>query len=218
MTKSERKKKKRMQLKNKKLIKMYPWLIPRNIWTGEVTKGFDYTWHEFKAMGKGWWKAFGLMLCRDIQQELEKYHYVDKFKIDDCKEKYGELRVYCAAPGDINRIIDKYSYCSRHICCDCGKPDVPIIDTGWILPICKECFEKQEWAKRSTKSYEDFVVDTNEIGISYDVKHYSKEQGDWIETINVEDIVNEIRQNWKKREYKKERDRKRLQRIRGNDG
>lgn len=201
MTKSK-KKKKRLQVKIKKLIKMYPWLIPRNVWTGKVVKDYDWTWHEFEAMGPGWWKAFGLMLCEEIQQELHKFDFVNKFSLLQVKEKFGGLRIYNnGAPGNIHRITDKYEQISQNVCYNCGKPDVAITNAGWLLPLCKECFEKEEWHKCK---YED-VIDPetpNQIPDSYTVRHYSKD-GDWDETIDISDTVNEIRRQWQKRERKK---------------
>ena len=35
---NKRQKKKQIKMKNKKLIKKYPFLLPRNVWTGKVPK------------------------------------------------------------------------------------------------------------------------------------------------------------------------------------
>lgn len=215
MTKSKYlRKKKRTQIINRKLVKLYPWLIPRN-WKGKVVKDYDYTWHEAHSMGSGWWKAFGLMLCRDIQQALKRGDCVEKYRISEVKEKYGELRWYSYHETDeISRIIDKYSHVSRHVCWFCGRPDVAITNAGWILPICEECYKKQEW---SNLGYADVICvsDPNEISLSFTILHGTKDES-WEETIDVTDIVEEIRRSWNKRERKRlKRRAKRQKKISG---
>lgn len=74
---------------NKSLIEKYPWLYPRYEWSGEKVKDFDYTWTELDAMPDGWREAFGELLCEEIQEELEKYNFADKYSIAQIKEKFG---------------------------------------------------------------------------------------------------------------------------------
>lgn len=60
------------QLKNKELTKEYPWLIPRNRFTGEIVEDYDYSWTELDAMPKGWKEAFALKLCNELKNALGK--------------------------------------------------------------------------------------------------------------------------------------------------
>ena len=62
LTKNERIKKKKDIIRNKKLIKKYPWLIPRNRWTDKIPNDYDYSWTELDSMEDGWRKAFGEMM------------------------------------------------------------------------------------------------------------------------------------------------------------
>lgn len=80
--------------RNKELIKRFPWLMPRNRWTDKIPEDFDYSYTELDAMPDGWRDAFGIEMCEKIQSELEKFGYVDKFRITQIKEKYGGLRFY----------------------------------------------------------------------------------------------------------------------------
>lgn len=45
-------------------------------------------------MPRGWRKAFGELICADIQRELEAANLVDTYGISEIKEKFGELRWY----------------------------------------------------------------------------------------------------------------------------
>ena len=44
---------------NKQLCEKYPFLLPRNRWTGLVHPDYDYSYTELDAMPTGWRKAFG---------------------------------------------------------------------------------------------------------------------------------------------------------------
>ena len=44
---------------NQKLIERFPFLIPRNRWTGKIPEDYDYSYTELDSMPDGWRKAFG---------------------------------------------------------------------------------------------------------------------------------------------------------------
>ena len=48
---------------NHKLIERFPFLIPRNRWTGKVPEDYDYSYTELDSMPDGWRKAFGEQMC-----------------------------------------------------------------------------------------------------------------------------------------------------------
>lgn len=128
---------------NKSLIKEYPWLYPRYDWYGNKVKEYDYTWTELDAMPNGWREAFGELLCEEIQEELEKYNFIDKYSIAQIKEKFGKLCWYdngYPSGSRLYEIIENYSACSGNICIYCGELDVPRTG-GWIIPICKKCIK-----------------------------------------------------------------------------
>jgi len=129
------------QKENKQLCEQYPFLLPRNIWTDEIPKDFDYSYTELDAMPDGWRKAFGLQMCKELKQELIKINKMDEFRIVQIKEKFGELRFYTNwTTNEIEAIINKYTELSRKTCINCGKP-ATVITTGWISPFCNDCIK-----------------------------------------------------------------------------
>lgn len=44
---------------NKLMIEEFPFLLPRNRWTDEVSEDFSYSYNEFSWMPRGWAAAFG---------------------------------------------------------------------------------------------------------------------------------------------------------------
>jgi hypothetical protein len=60
------------QRQNKKLIKRYPFLLPRNVFTDEVPEEYDYSYiRGIGELPKGWEKLF-LQMCEDIRTPLVK--------------------------------------------------------------------------------------------------------------------------------------------------
>lgn len=124
---------------NKALCDKYPFLIPRNCFTGEIPEGYDYGYTELDAMPTGWHIAFGEQMCEEIAQALKKADYLDEYLILQIKEKYGELRWYdSGAPQEVEDIIEKYRRLSTKVCVKCGKP-ATLTTQGWISPYCDTC-------------------------------------------------------------------------------
>ena len=143
---------------NKKLIKEFPFLLPRNVWTGEVISDYDYSFTELDSMPEGWRKSFGFDMCKEIKEELLKYNYLDNYRITQIKEKYGSLRWYDNGyPRDskIGSIIEKYERLSEEICINCGNP-AKYYTKGWISFICEDCKNKiiKEYPYYSEESFE----------------------------------------------------------------
>lgn len=142
MNKKLRIKIKSRRIQNKKLIKKYPWLKPYNVLTGKTWKDYRYetTWAD--DLPRGWRKAFGDMMFEEIDKVLKQTNTT--IYIEQIKEKYGQLRFYFSGTSELHDIVEKYSTLSGNICIKCGKPDVPMLDTGWICPVCQECFEDNQ--------------------------------------------------------------------------
>lgn len=141
---NKRIKKKKEKLHNKYLCERYPFLIPRNRWTDEICK--DYNWTELDAMDPGWRKAFGKEMMEELREDLIKCNYLDKFRILQIKEKYGGLRFYTGrVPVESNayEIIKKYEDMSYGICTECGRPGHQI-DDGWIWTMCDSCYKQMK--------------------------------------------------------------------------
>lgn len=138
---------------NIQLCKRYPFLIPRNRFSGKrITEGagfwpgspdtipeWDYDFTELDDMPVGWRKAFGDQLCEELKAALEKAGLMDTYAIDQIKEKYGELCWYDHGGNDETaEITRKYERLSARTCIVCGKPATKI-SKGWISPYCDVC-------------------------------------------------------------------------------
>lgn len=203
------------QLHNWILCGKYPFLIPRYEWGGEILKDYDYTSTYLDDMPDGWRKAFGKMMCEEIKQELVRCNYLNEYRILQIKEKWGFLHWYDNGTPigcKVQEIIDKYSVLSENICIICGKPDVPIIGSGWICPYCKKCYTTpsdwykeehpdkiDEWTEFHTDEWNYFNnEDDNNIMLnSYTVEKWSKEKGDEEITYDISETANKIRKKWR---------------------
>lgn len=209
---NRRQRKKQLKMKNKKLVKRYPWLLPKNVWTDKLDKDYDYTYTLADCFPEGWRKAFFEEMHEELREELIKYNYLDEFRVMQIKEKYGMLRYYVGStPKDskIHDIIDKYEYISQFICLDCGKLDVPVIDDGWLTPICESCYNKRknrqkQWYESHGYKYNEDFVPTYEkllenVDYDYTLKDYYKIErsspgSDWETiTIDISDTVEKLR-------------------------
>lgn len=130
---------------NKKLIKDFPFLLPRNRWSGKVVEDYDYSYTELDSMPRGWRKAFGMQMLEELKEALVKANILDKYGILQIKEKYGELRWYDFGNTEEGyKIISKYQDLSNYICMACGKPATKVT-TGWISPFCDDCIGDRQY-------------------------------------------------------------------------
>lgn len=195
------KKKKKERLRNKKLIKQYPWLQPLD-WYGRPIKHFDYSSTWLDDMEPGWCIAFGMMMVKEIDAILHKAHYEREYQVVQIKEKYGALRWYDnGAPHEIydelQQVKDKNSYLSENICAHCGKPDVYMTFSGWDYPLCEECWNTHI---NDTRSYKDVISekDTGRMTDSYTIRRSSKEGNKDI-TYDIHETAEEIRRQYARR-------------------
>ena len=224
MTKKERKRKKKLQTYNRKLIDQYPWLMPRSVWTGKPLKDYDYTWIEW-GWTKGWDKAFGKMFMEELGAAIKEAGLEKRFLIYQIKEKFGSARLYSNGITEkINRIIHNYEQVSEGICIRCGKPDVPMINDGWYSPWCYECFRRnykrrEAWFLENhpeetpsteeviREKYEKFIVQEPDedgkyrIPDTYTVRCFSKE-GNTEEVRDISYITDNIRRRYLEHKHK----------------
>lgn len=198
MNKKQRKKKKSIMLRNKKLCKKYPFLIPRYAWTGKVVEDYDYSYTEWDGIPDGWRIAFGDMLLKELGAELKRCNFLDKYRIVEIKEKYGELRLYDnGVPRGCNvwDIIEAYTGLSRNICIECGRPDVAHTTSGWIIPVCKDCYNKNEYI---FQPYEELYNSESKMA---DALYFTRHNGTgWVdETIDISARAEKIRTRWYKK-------------------
>lgn len=75
---------------SKELIKKYPWLQLRNVWTNKIVDD-KLTWLD--DLPEGWRKSFGLQMVEELDQILKKANYQDKYKITQIKEKWRRIKM-----------------------------------------------------------------------------------------------------------------------------
>jgi len=116
--------------RNYYLIKRYPFL--------KSYQGYESTWLD--DMPVGWRKAFGLQICHEIQEVIDRDHITD-YSISQVKEKFGGLRWYDNGGNQaIHDIIRKYEKISEKTCMICGRP-AEYVTTGWIGCYCDKCIK-----------------------------------------------------------------------------
>ena len=132
-----------MRYLNRLMIESFPFLLPRNRWTGKVSEDFDYTYNEMSAMPDGWAREFGFEMLCELERALREDGILDDYRITDIKEKYGTLRWYdnCTSKRVMD-IINKYCCMSIDVCLYCGRPTY-YQTRGWISNVCKKCARKQ---------------------------------------------------------------------------
>lgn len=123
----------------KGMIEKYPYLLPRNVFSGKVSEDYDYSYiiGEY-CLPKGWFDLF-LQMCEDIREPLERSGHLNDFMFMQVKEKYGSMRLYDnGATSEVHEILDKYEFLSTQVCSECGRPATKMT-VGYICPYCDDC-------------------------------------------------------------------------------
>lgn len=173
--------------------KKYPWLRLRDLYSGEIDTEHD----AMDDMPEGWRKAFGSMMCEELDIAIKAAGLEDEFIFEQVKEKFGELRIYYS-PSDctVNEIIHKYETLSNNICIHCGKPDVPMLITNWIHPSCRDCYDNSH---RITGTYEMLSEGRgSRMSDSYKVTRYSKFGND-VSVYDISETADKIREEYARR-------------------
>lgn len=132
-----------MYMDNRELIKEYPFLLPRNVFTDKVSNDYDYSYTLLDDMPKGWRLAFGEQLCRELKSVLIDEDFLNDYRVLQIKEKFGQLRWYDNYGSEkIWKVISKYEDLSEHTCIECGNEGKMMDIFGWISPYCDTCYEK----------------------------------------------------------------------------
>lgn len=139
-------------------IKKYPFV--RGIdWDGNH-RDYDMT----RCMPDGWQKPwFRETMLEDLKTAaIECGMDLDKMYLQDCKEKYGGLRLYFGGygyrdgTGKFDDVVTAYEYLAESFCCVCGKPHVSMTH-GWICPYCKDCW-REEWGEFKEEEVGDVTI------------------------------------------------------------
>ena len=135
-------------------------------------------------------------IMKHLKWLIERYATRYQLYILEAKEKYGQLRITMAnANKAVNDICEKYEFISQNVCYFCGRPHTFMTDTGWILPICPECYERERWGM---KPYSEAICEEdNRIPYTYQIHHTNKDN-DWYEDVDISETVIKIEENYDK--------------------
>lgn len=191
--KKQRKKIKAIRLRNKKLLKRYPWLRAIDLWARRIDT-YDFTLLD--QMENGWRKAFGMLMVKDIDRVLNGH----MLYTEQIKEKYGELRWYFSTDKEVydkvDAIIEAYSHISTHVCIHCGKPDVGYT-SGYIMPICKKCFCHDDYY--TEKDYYNQTSQWTRMPLEYSYSRHEPGTEGWTKyTVDISEYTNKVRKEWYK--------------------
>ena len=166
---------------NKKLVKEFPFIIPRD-YEGNPPKDYDYLFTELDYIPDGWRKQYGRLICEDIKRILGDR--ANEFRFLEIKEKYGELRIYGSiGNAELDNQLNKYEYLTGNTCIFCGKIGVPSTK-GYILPVCKECYPKANFGV----PYEECTTPNYEFKPVFEIRKFTAD-GDISIYVNTEDII-----------------------------
>ena len=191
--KKQRKQIKAIRLKNKRILKKYPWLSAIDWWWNPINT-YDFTLLD--DMPEGWRRCFGMMMVED----MEKARAGRPITSQQVKEKYGHLEWYCSAPDEVQDVINAYSHISQNVCIGCGQVDVGHT-YGWISPICKCC-----WDKYCEGNYYEEISPHTRMPLEY--SYGKSEPGSKIfkkYTVDISEYTNKVRTNWYRRAKLKEK-------------
>lgn len=199
--KREAKRRKTKMLRNKKLVKRYPWIAIVD-WHRNNVKDYSYTMYD--DVPNGWKRAFGKIMLEEYREVLIRNHYLNDFQWIEVKEKYGTLRLYSNdAPGEVLRLESKYDYISGFFCLSCGRINSPVLTDGWVEPLCEDCYNKRtvkqrRWHEENCKGtftytpYKDFKKEEQKIEMFATYKCYSPEQGNYEEKRDYSQTIKKI--------------------------
>ena len=197
--------KKQRKMRNKRLVKQYPFLLPRDVYSDKVPDNYDYEYTEYDNLVPGWQIGFGKLLLEDLKIACLKTGWLHKLHIEQLKEKYGSMRMYINyAPKKVNDVIRDYEYISQYICGQCGSIHGCVINNrGWYFPLCKKCYEANN-KRRKMNGYRvvpwEEVYKVNESGLpdSYQVTRFSRD-GNKVVIYDISEKIEKIKKKYYKR-------------------
>lgn len=128
---------------NKKLIEIYPYLLPRNLWTDKVPENYDYSYiRGHYELPEGWLRLF-FLYCKAIRPILVADNYLEGFRFSQVKEKYGSMRLYnFGYPRGMENLEFLYSGYSEFVCQRCGRM-AKYSTIGWVEQLCENCYDPE---------------------------------------------------------------------------
>lgn len=123
------------------LFLKYPFLDPLQSYSWKKFHLCFYTYSLLDCMPKGWNKAFGMKMVKEIDKWLKKNKITD-YQVTDLHCNNGSLHWVDNAPIALYRdVVLKYEELSSQLCNICGKP-AEYVTKGTMMPYCEECAEK----------------------------------------------------------------------------
>lgn len=197
------------------LISRYPFLMPKNRFTGKSTFDFDlaiksvvneniildddiFIYNEFDAIPFGWNKKFGLEFAEDINNILLSSmadNPYENYCIEQIKEKFGTLRYYdSGVPSDVYDVLENliylYEIISGETCIVCGSIDGVRFTTGWISPYCEKHLPKNNYFIEDVEKKQFSTLSEILCYTTYDGKD---EKGEYIKhEIYADELVESI--------------------------
>lgn len=131
----------------------------------------EESWRYLITIGPGWWPLL-TEYCTQAEGILKHYDEVGRWYIRQCKEKFGELRIYTRPapyerPGVVgltewaddvdppqptplelalSDLRDQIARQAMHVCEECGEPGSLRVIDGWYRTCCDKHFA--EWQER----------------------------------------------------------------------
>lgn len=134
----------------KQLTTKYPYIIPRNLFTDEIVKDYNYTWTIADNLPTGWTRLF-LLWCKNANKIMSDKE-INTFRFSDVKQKYGTMRLNnFGATEAVHRLITKYEAYSYNICSCCGKLATRESMGWWIESYCRDCSKNVKAATKPLK-------------------------------------------------------------------
>jgi hypothetical protein len=175
-------------------LNQYPWLKGSSQYVGEDNDGFDL----LDCLPDGWVKAFGKLLCEDLDREIKRAGLEKEFQLLDMKEKYGTIRIYCSPTTPaIRNIIRTYERISESVCSCCGTiEDVRMVTFGWVSPYCKQCFKNVEHGQHLDK-FDKLKIEKLPTVVQW--SQFDNNGANQHFEIDISETVSRIKQCWESR-------------------
>ena len=154
------------RLRERKLLKKYPWLQCYDCHGHPIKDAIDWGWSD------GWDWAFGKEFMADLDKAIKLDGVEKTFRIDQVKEKFGRAVLYYSGAGEnVNKVVSDYETISEGVCMHCGSPYAQMTYTGWQFPCCQSCWEKNYHKPWDEIVKDDFVgVPTERRWIRFSLK------------------------------------------------
>lgn len=188
--------------KIKELLNKYPFLVYRNVFSGE--KCFDEKkdlevnyYKEWDGCGwEGIWKDY-LEKLFELYDNKWSEETKKHFQFTEIKEKYGQLRIYTSFTDTEENLENKAEMLSEWTCIKCGKQPrdsrgrhIIWRSYGWVGNYCRDCAKKED--KENYKSWRLVKKDLFRIhSFSKEKERFTFFDDDgngWLKKIKIEEV------------------------------